>query len=126
MAAKNLQPVRALGKEYVPIPFSFAPNGASAITAPAIKGEGIQSVARAGVGQFTVVLNAPWADVIAVSQSIQLNADADVSLSSWNYVPATRTLTLNYRTAGAAADVAANANNRLGAVIWAKNSSVGK
>ena len=105
------------------LPFSFAPNSGSAVDQTTIKGRNavITSVTRTGAGVFDVVLKDAWDDVIAVTPSIQLNADADATMSSWNYVAATRTLTLRFRTAGAAADVAANANNRLGAVIHVRN-----
>ena len=126
MAAVNLNPVRAIGKEYTPIPFSFAPNGAGAVVQSSIQGEGITSVTRTGVGVFDIVLRSPWYSIIDFLPSIQLAADADTTISSWNYVAATRTLTIRTRTGAAAADIAANASNRLGGTLWARNSSVGK
>jgi hypothetical protein len=126
MGSNNLHEVQTIGIGYVPIPFSFAPNNTSAVDQTSIKGEGISSVTRTGVGTFDVVLKSPWYDILAVSQSIGLATDADVTLSSWKWVAATKTLSLSFRSGGSAADIAANADNRLGAIIWAKNSSVGK
>lgn len=110
--------------EGVEIPISFAPNGAGAVDNTQNRGKRvIQSVTRTGVGVFDVILKHSWdGGLIAVNPSIQLSADADTTLSSWNYVAATRTLTLRFRTAGAAADIAANAANRLGVVLYTQQS----
>lgn len=126
MGAQTLYPVRAIGHDYVPIPFSFAPNGSSAVDQTSIKGEGISSVTWTGTGTFDVVLKSPFYDLISVNESIGLKTDADVTLSSWKWVSSTKTLTLRFRSGGSAGDIAADADNRLGATIWVKNSSVGK
>lgn len=126
MGANTLHNVQAIGIGYVPIPFSFLPNGSSAVDQTSIKGEGISSVTWTGTGTFDVVLKSPWFDFIGASPFIGLGTDADVTLSSWKWVASTKTLTLRFRSAGSAADIASNADNRLGAVIWVKNSSVGK
>ena len=106
--------------------FSFAPNGSSAVSQSSIQGEGIQSVTRTGVGVFDIVLNRGWARFRGFAPSIQLGTDADTTISSWNYTSATRTLTIRTRTAGAAADIAANASNRLGGLLLLSNGTVGK
>ena len=126
MGANNLQEAWALSVGQVFCAFSFAPNGASAVAQTSIHGEGIASVTRTGVGVFDIVLRSPWNQFQGYVPSIQLGTDADITISSWNYVAATKTLTIRTRTAGAAAEVAANAANRLGGLLCLKNSSVGK
>lgn len=126
MGANNLYDPKVLGVGYVVAPFSFAPNGSSAVAQSSIQGEGIASVTRTGVGVFDVVLKSPWYQFQGYTPSLQLNADADSQITSWNYVASTRTLTIRVRTAAVAADIAANANNRIGGTLFLKNSSVGK
>lgn len=126
MGANNLQKCNGLSVGQVFVPFSFAPNAAGVVAQTSIQGEGIASVTRTGVGVFDVVLKSPWTQFQGFVPSIQLNTDLDITISSWNYVAATKTLTIRTRTAGAAAEVAANANNRLGGLLCLKNSSVGK
>lgn len=131
-----LNDVRALGIGYVPVPFSFAPNGSSAVSQSSIKGMGITSVTRTDVGKFDVVLNGTIYDVIDFAPSIALNTAAAMTCS-WVWSASTKTLTLSFfgenttvggdaNTQFAAADVAANANNRLGGTLWIRTSSVGK
>lgn len=125
MANRDLYPARSTLPEHVDLPFSFAPNGAGAVDQTTIKGKrAIKSVTRTGVGVFDCLLQDGYDDVVNVLPSIRLLADADATLSSWNYVPATKILTLRFRTAGAAADVAANAANLLGAVLILRNTTL--
>lgn len=125
MANSDKYPARTAVPEGIAIPISFAPNGAGAVDQTTIQGKRVvTSVTRTGVGVFDIILKQAWDAVITVSESIQLAADADATMSSWNYVAATRTLTLRFRTAGAAADVAANAQNRLGGVIYVSDTKL--
>jgi hypothetical protein len=114
------------GKEYVDVDFSFAPNGSSAVAASSIRGENIASVTRTGVGVFDIVLRNGFYQAIAFKPSVQLGTDADTQISSWNWVQSTKTLTIRVRTAAVAADIAANASNRLGGTLTLRKSSVGK
>jgi len=113
--------------EQVDVPFSFAPNGASAVDQTTIKGRNraVLSVTRSNVGVYDVVFRDVFDDLVTFIPSLQLAADADAAISSWTFVPATRTLTLRARTAGAAAEIAANAANRVGGVCIFRNTKVG-
>lgn len=125
MANRDGYPERSTLPECTTLPFSFAPNLAGAVDQTTIKGKrAIKSVTRTGVGVFDCLLQDVYDDVVDVVPSIRLLTDADVTLSSWNYVPATKILTLRFRTAGAAADVAANAANLLGAVLFLRNTNL--
>lgn len=126
MGSNSLYPSQAMSPAIVLQPFSFAPNGSSAVAASSIQGEGIASVTRTGTGVFDIVLKSPWTRFAGFCPSVQLASDADVTVSSWNYAAATRTLTVRVRSAGSAADIAANSANRIGGLLLLKNSSVGK
>ena len=107
----------------VMIPFSFAPNGGSAITQSTIKGlvGAITSVTYSATGLYAVIFRNAFRDFICFSPSVQLTTDSDATLSSYSWVAATRTLTLRYRVAGAANALAADDGNRLGGVAFFKN-----
>jgi hypothetical protein len=120
------EPKQAIGKMYTDVDFSFAPAGTGAVSASSIRGEGITSVTRSDVGVFAVVLDDPIYEVIDFKPSVQLNTDADVTVSSWNYATSTRTLTMRVRSGGSAADISAHASNRLGGCLTGRRSSVGK
>lgn len=126
MANRSMDEVRSPTIGLVPLAFSFAPNGSSAVVQSSIKGlNHVSSVTRTGVGVFDIVLKDPWYDVFSFVPSLMLATDADSAVSSWTYTAATKTLTIRVRTAGVAADIAAAATNRIGGCFFVKNSSVG-
>lgn len=101
---------------------SFAPAGTGAPTA--VKGKAF-TVARTGVGVFVVTLADKYAELIRGSASLQLNAlaDTDVILGAIDVVSA-KTVTILVKTAGVAADIAANANNRIHFSLTLRNTAV--
>ncbi|HEY5961561.1 MAG TPA: hypothetical protein VIV60_33610 [Polyangiaceae bacterium] len=108
---------RVYGKGYTVIKGSFAPNGASALVAANTYGTGF-TVARQGVGVFRLTLAEPKLfKLYSKSVDLQLNALADTDVMFGPFVAATATaaatLDILVKTAGVAADIAANANNRI-------------
>lgn len=131
-----LNDVKAYGTGYVPIPFSFAPNGTSAVAASSIKGMDVVSVTRSNPGIYAVVFRSPIYDVLCFTPSIQLDSAA-ATVVSWDWASSTKTLTITVMKETAdpnsttdtkfqADDTAANADNRIGGVLWVRTSSVGK
>lgn len=102
---------------------SFAPNGAGAVDQSSIEGP-IGAVARTGVGVFEVTLNDLHPGLMAAFAAVMLNAlaDTDVQLGAW--VPATKKLIVRVKTAGVAADIAANANNRIQLMLVFRETSL--
>ncbi len=97
---------------------SWAPAGAGAVTA--VKGEGF-SVARTGVGVFTITLQDFYADLESAEACIQLAAAGDTYAQVGSYDAALRTLVVRTLTAGVVADIAADAFNRVNFQLVAKN-----
>lgn len=109
------------------IPFHFFPNGSSAVGQTTIKGlDHVASITRTDVGVFDLVLRAPYIGIAAFVPFVHLATDADVTVSSVKWVNSTKTLTIRVRSGGSAADIAADANNILGGVLFMRRSSVGK
>lgn len=122
MANTEFDPLRSAVPEGITVPFSFAPNGSSAVTQTTIKGlRAITSVTRTGVGVFDVLFKAPFDDFIIFVPGAMLNAFGDTQLHAL-WTSSTKTLTLRVETGAVAADIAANANNRLGGVVYFKNT----
>lgn len=123
MASKSFFDVRALGREYVVIAGSFAPAGSGAPTAP--EGKGF-TVARTGTGIFLVTLDAGLVFPALVSGSTDLQlANAADSMAQLGTVDlAARTVVIRTLTAGSAADISANANNRIHFALIFRNSVV--
>ena len=105
------------------MPFSFAPNGTSAVSATSVRGRGV-SVARNDVGNFTVTINVPCVAVIAATADVAMAAAsvATVNKVSFGVMTAGSTATLVLQnvnsTTGAAADIAADAANRIHGVAY--------
>jgi hypothetical protein len=97
---------------------SFAPAGAGAVTA--VKGEGF-TVARTGVGVFTITLDNFYRDLDCAEACIQLAVAADTYAQVGAYDAAARTLVVRTVTAGAAADIAADADNRVHFQLMVRN-----
>lgn len=105
---------------------SFRPNGTSAVSSSTVKGNGF-SVARTGVGEFTVTLEDKYVELISGSLSLQLAA-ADDQILHWGAidVASAKTLVINVWdiSDAAAADIAADASNVIHFCLMLKNSSV--
>lgn len=122
MAARNYAPLRSLNREEVVISGSFAPNGSSAVAATSCSGLG-WSVARSGVGVFTVTFSDKFASYISATATLQLAASANSQVQVGTVDLAAKTMVLRTITAGSDADIAANANNRINFVIRFRNSA---
>lgn len=114
---------RCLNLEQVQVAGSFAPNGSSAVDATSNKGKG-WTVARTGTGVFTLTLAEKWAEMFSAIATVQLNAAADTAIQVGAYDATNRTLILRSITAGSAADIAANANNRINFSLQMTRSKV--
>jgi hypothetical protein len=113
MAANRMfWPSTALQKGIQWVHGSFAPNGAGAVDATSRLGIGF-TVARTGVGVFVVTLDAVYRELVSADVAVQLNAFADTDALLGPISLSARTVTIFVKTAGVAADIAANANNRL-------------
>lgn len=117
--------VRSPGREYFVVAGSFAPNGTSAVDATTVKGNGVASVARTDVGDFTITFSHKYVDLISVCMTVQLNTEADMDVNPKVFTQASKTLTLTTHVAGVATDIAANANNRINFICVFRNSFTG-
>jgi hypothetical protein len=124
MASIQHHPVDATQRFTIKLSGSFAPNGASAVSAASNKGRGF-TVARTGTGQFTLTLTDKWAELVSANATLQLATPAD-SQVQWGAcdVVSAKTLVLTVLTAGVAADVAANAGNRINFDLCLRSSLV--
>jgi hypothetical protein len=101
---------------------SFAPNGSSALASSSTKGVGF-TVSRTGVGTFLVTLTAPVVDVVSQLVGRTENTAGTFLVTSTAYSTSARTFTIKAVTPAAqdtAADVAANANNRINFTLTVK------
>jgi hypothetical protein len=99
---------------------SFAPAGTGAPTAS--KGAGFTAT-RTGVGAFLLTFDQPYNHLVAATGNLQLAAAADSVVQFGNYDATAKTLVVRVLTAGVAADVAADANNRIHFDLTFKNSA---
>jgi hypothetical protein len=125
MANRNLTRSQVLNRGEVIICGSFAPNGAGAVDAASNKGIG-WSVARTGVGAFTVTLEDKWIAVLSGQAQLQLAAVAG-QVAQLGATDVTSAKTVEVRVVdtatGLTADVAADANNRIHFELRLKNST---
>lgn len=121
MASRTTTAVKALTRETVLIAGSFAPAGTGAPTA--VQGKGF-TVARTGVGTFLVTFADKYAALAAATGTLQLAALADSVIQFGSYDASAKTLVVRVLTAGVAADVAADANNRVHFDLTFRNSSI--
>ncbi len=126
MASRSFNFVQALDMKCITLPGSFAPNGVLAIDNSLNKGKGF-SVARTGVGIYTVTLEDGYPQILSVNVTLQLGTAADYIVQAGQIDP------LNARTAifkvwsvsGAGlTDVIADLNNRINFVLWLKNTEL--
>lgn len=130
MAERNFNPLAALGREYKVIAGSFLPNGSSAISA-SYTGVGF-SVARTDVGLYTVTLQDAYQGMVAAVLQKALATPTGVGrleLGAVDVVTAKTIVIAHFADDGtsgvpAAADIAANAANRVHFLFILANSSV--
>jgi len=123
MAARDFgQFTGTYGRGLVEICGSFAPNGAGAIDNTANAGKGF-SVTRSGAGTYLVALDDPFFAYETAIVTLQLSAADDKMLQVTGALGQTFTITCWDISGAAAADIAANANNRVNFRCVVKNSS---
>jgi hypothetical protein len=123
MARFSLFPMRSGHPETVSLMGSFAPNGAGAVDQSSIEGP-IGSVTRSGVGVFDIVFADSHPGLLAAAATLQLNALADSDVQFGAYDAANKKITVRVKTAGVAADIAANANNRIHLVFHFRDTTL--
>jgi len=126
MAEKIFFDVQALNPHVKIVCGSFCPNGSSAVDNDSNTGTGF-TVARGGTGSFTVTLDAIYPGLLSGQCSLALNAAADskVMFGAIDVVTA-KTVIINVITTASAADIAANANNRIHFCLFLRNTSLTK
>lgn len=98
----------------------FSPNGTGAVTAPIGLG---WTVARTGVGVFTITLEDAYKEFESGQAQVQLDPAADTFAQLGAYDATARTLVLRTLTGGAAADIASGANNTVQFQLVMKNTA---
>jgi hypothetical protein len=127
MASRTFHNAQAVQMGTVVLSGSFAPNGSSAVAATSRKGTGF-SVARTAAGKFTITLEDKYAELVCAIASLQLSTAADqtVQFGDCDVVTAkTVKLVVWDASDAAAADIAANANNRIHFRLVLRNTSAG-
>tara|TARA_R100000808_G_C2073777_1_gene100238 strand:+ start:116 stop:496 length:381 start_codon:yes stop_codon:yes gene_type:complete len=126
MADKIFYDVQCMNPHVKIVCGSFAPNGSSAVDSASNEGTG-WSVARTGTGSFTVTLDAKYPALLSGQCSIGLNAVADSKVQFGAIdVASAKTVVINVITTASAADIAANANNRIHFCLFLRNTSLTK
>ena len=126
MAEKIFYDVQALNPHVKIIAGSFCPNGSSAVDNDSNTGTGF-TVARSGTGSFTVTLDAIYPGLLSAQCSIALTAVADSKVQFGAIdVASGKTVVINVVTTASAADIAANANNRIHFCLFLRNTSLTK
>lgn len=129
MAARAFDNIQVLGKGIKILAGAFRPNAAGAIDNTLNKGLG-WSVARTGVGAYTVTLQDGFVGILAIVPSVQVNAllKGFVQLTGAIDVTTAKTFVIQYQeeAAGtvAAAEIASNANNWVHFVALLRNSEL--
>ncbi len=123
MADRNFDFIQTLGKGRKIIAGRFFPNGASAIAVDTLW-NGF-SVARTGVGQYTITLSDSYPAIVAYRADLQLNAVADLKLQ-WGAIDVVtaKTLVLNALAVATPTEIAANANNSISFALILRNTTV--
>ena len=113
MADKNAYPYPSLNTKSMNLSGSFAPNGTGAVDNTQNNGRGF-TVARSGVGTFVITLDAKFVRLRSCGLTVQLATPANTFAQlTGETVATTQTITITTLTAGAAADIAAAAGNRI-------------
>lgn len=124
MQSSPTWPVQSPNLDLQPLVFSFFPNGASAVSQATLAGY-VTSVTRTGAGTFACVIPDQGIFVAADARlRFVTGGDQTLEAKAGTWVSATRTLTVNVSDintgagTGAAADVAANADNQILVTMW--------
>ena len=119
-SGKAQSPVRAATPSLEVFAGSFAPNGSSNPDSTSNKGSGFSVVRNGSAGQWKVTITgATFRNVVSVTATLQLNAlpVTSVELALLGAVGSdgsgNTTFILQYRDNLTAADISANANNRI-------------
>ena len=122
MAARIWQSIQGLVHGQIVISGSFAPAGTDAPTT--VRGRGF-TVARTGVGSFTVTFSDSYPELVAVTAQLQRNLPNGSDVYVGAYDASARTLVLQVLdNVNSAADVSAHANNRVNFAVFFRNSSI--
>ena len=126
MAEKIFFDMQALNPHVKIVCGSFKPNGTSAVVAADNTGAG-WTVARGGVGIFTVTLGDTYPGILSATCSVALSAVADTKVQFGAIdVASAKTLVINVVTTASAADIAANAANRIHFCLVLRNTDMTK
>ena len=126
MAEKIFFDMQALNPHVKIVCGSFKPNGSSAVVAADNTGAG-WTVARGGVGIFTVTLGDTYPGILSATCSVALSAVADTKVQFGAIdVASAKTLVINVVTTASAADIAANAANRIHFCLVLRNTDMTK
>ena len=126
MAEKIFFDVQALNPYVKIVCGSFKPNGSSAVAAADNTGAG-WTVARGGVGIFTVTLGDKYPGILSATCSVALSAVADTLVQFGAIdVASAKTLVINVITGGSAADIAVHASNRIHFCLFLRNTDLTK
>ena len=120
-STRDIKPMKTATREACDIVGSFAPAGTGAVTDA--RGDGF-SVARTGVGTFTITFDKVWPELESATATVQLNASANTFAQVGAVNLSSKTAVIRTITAGSDADIAANANNRVNFRFCFKNTSV--
>lgn len=132
MSNRSLDRGWTIGKRIISVRGSFATNGNATPTVAGTRGQGFRktAVTRTGVGTYVVTFDDPYLDLDDANAHLQLPAAADntASVGPVASLSATTgpTMTIFTLTAGAAADIAANANSRVFFNATFRDSNVGQ
>lgn len=124
MANRQMEKIWGLGKGYVVVAGSFAPNTAGTINAASNKGKGFSVAYGGGTGLFTLTFTDKYSDLISITVTSQLASAAASHMNAGTYDASARTIVLRNYTAGSLANIAADANNRVNFIAVFRNSSV--
>lgn len=112
MAARNLAPLRALDRDVTLIFSGCTGNATSQPTS--VRGPGVTSIVRSGVGVLTVTLTDKWNNILFVTGSvIDAGTVDDWEITITAISASSKTVALQVFKGGAAADLPTTAQLRL-------------
>ncbi len=124
MASRVFRDVQALNPELKIVAGSFTTNSSSSPDSANNTGKG-WSVARTGTGELTVTLEDTYGGLISAQCSLALNAAADSKVQFGAIdVTSAKTVVIRTITGTSAADIAANANNRVHFALFLRNTDI--
>lgn len=104
--------------------FQILPNGVSTPTIGENRGNVVASVSRSGVGVYAITLSDKYVATSGVFTQLQLATAADSQVQVTSFTQSTtKILTVTILTAGAAADIAADAGNIIHFLFVARDST---